>query len=185
MIENDARGDDFDFYHEHWDAEEQEVEPVLSQLWRRPLLTAVAAVTALAMAIVPLSNVLGGRSVAENGLEVCGLDYCVVQEAVLGAGLDLAMSNLSNTFLDDGEARLLAGELTGHLGAGPVGLQVVEDLEGRHAGLYDPGTRSISIERPARAWTVVHEVAHIIESGHGPDFQDVVIELTTWLETRE
>jgi predicted metal-dependent hydrolase len=48
--------------------------------------------------------------------------------------------------------------------------------------VYDVETRTISIERPARAWTVLHEVAHVLEPGHGADFQRVVIDLATVIE---
>jgi hypothetical protein len=60
---------------------------------------------------------------------------------------------------------------------------VVDSLEGRLGGVYDPATRSIEIERPARAWTVLHEVAHVMEGGHGQDFQEVLIELTRAVST--
>ncbi|MGH3649831.1 MAG: hypothetical protein ACRDU9_03910 [Acidimicrobiia bacterium] len=164
-----------------WEADESP-ETVPPPAWRRPLLVGVAALTATAMALVPLYNLIGGRSVADNGLEVCGFDYCVVQEAVREARLDLTMSRLANTFLDDTEAGDLADELTDHLGVGPVEVEVVDDLVGRLGGVYDPETRKISIERPARAWTVLHEVAHVVESGHGADFHRLVIDLATWIE---
>jgi hypothetical protein len=150
--------------------------------WRRPLIVGVSVVTALALALIPLYNVLFARTTADNGLEVCGFDYCVVQEAVRAAGLDLTMSAMANTFLDEQEARALAGEMTDFLGIEPVGLRVVADLDGRIGGLYDPTNRSISIESPARAWTVLHEVAHAVETGHGEAFEEVVIELAAWRE---
>lgn len=171
-----------EFPFDDWDDDEdiEEDEPVPA--WRRPLIVGVAAVTALALALIPLYNVIFARTVAENGLEVCGFDYCVVQEAVRAAGLDLTMSSLANTFLDEQEARALAGELTDFLGIEPVGLRVVTDLDGRLGGVYDPATRSISIESPARAWTVLHEVAHAVETGHGEGFTEVVIDLATFLD---
>jgi hypothetical protein len=92
------------------------------------------------------------------------------------------MSRLSNTLLDDTEAGDLADELTEHLGVGRVEVEVVDDLEGHIGGVYDVETRTISIERPARAWTVLHEVAHVLEPGHGADFQRVVIDLATVIE---
>lgn len=162
------------------DSEDEELIPA----WRRPLLVAVAIVTALALASVPIYNVLFAGSVADNGLEVCGFDYCVVQEAVRDAGLESTMSALAHTFLDEAEARTFADELTDHLGVDRVGLVVVTRLEGRLGGVYEPSTRSISIESPARAWTVLHEVAHAVQSGHGEAFQSVVIDLAAWSETR-
>jgi hypothetical protein len=165
-----------------WDDEEllEGEEPVPA--WRRPLIIGVSLVTALALALVPLYNVFFARTIADNGLEVCGFDYCVVQEAVRAAGLELTMSALANTFLDEEEARSFAEDLTDYLGIETVGLRVVPELDGRLGGVYDPATRSISIESPARAWTVLHEVAHAAETGHGESFRDVVIELAGWVQ---
>lgn len=175
-----------DYYDEikfdEWDDPDEEgLDSVVR--WRRPLLIAVAAITAVALAIVPLYNVLFSRTVADNGLEVCGFDYCIVQDAVREAGGDVTMSRLSNVFLTEDEARALANELTAHLGIERVGLQVVERLDGRLGGFYDPATRTVSIESPARAWTVLHEVAHAVEDGHDARFQQVVIELALSLAT--
>jgi hypothetical protein len=164
-----------------WDGEPEPVEA--APTWRKPALIIVATITAVAMAAVPLYNVFQARTVAENGLEVCGFDYCVVQEAAVDAGVDLVMSRLWNTLVDEESARLFATDLTDYLGVDPVGLQVVDDLEGRLGGVYDPESRSILIARPARAWTVLHEVAHAAETGHGPDFRELVIELARWVES--
>jgi hypothetical protein len=180
VVEHEHHEDDFFF--EAWDEEEEEEQLEPAPSWRRPVLIAVAAATAVAMAVVPLYNVLFAATASDEGLEVCGFDYCVVQEGLRAAGLDLTMSRLSNTFLEESEARELAGELTDHLGIEPVGLVVVQDLDGRLGGVYDRSQRSISIERPARAWTVLHEVAHAVETGHGDDFVRVVIELTEYMD---
>lgn len=180
MVEPEHHEDDFFF--DDWDEAEEELEPPPPS-WRRPVLIGVAVVTALAMALVPLYNVFFAATVSDDGLEVCGFDYCVVQEGMREAGLDLTMSRLSNTFLEEAEARELANELTDHLGIERLGLVVVQDLDGRLGGVYDRSERSISIESPARAWTVLHEVAHAVETGHGDDFLRVVIELTEYLES--
>lgn len=180
MIEPD-RPEDSPFGE--WDLTEEDFEPLPPPPWRRPLLIVVAFLTAVAMAAVPIYNVISARTVAENGLEVCGFDYCVVQEAAQEAGVDLTMSRLANTFLDDDEARAFADRLTDHLDIAPVGLQVVDALEGRLGGVYDRTARSISIERPARAWTVLHEVAHAVEPGHDEGFQRLVIDLAIWVES--
>ena len=171
-------------FDDEWSDWEEGYEPIeATPTWRKPLLIAVAAVTAIALATVPVYNVIRARTVAENGLEVCGFDYCVVQEAAVDAGVDLIMSRLWNTFLDEDPARQFASRLTDHLGIDPVGLQIVGDLEGRLGGVYDPETRSIQIERPARAWTVLHEVAHAVETGHGPEFRELVIDLARWVDS--
>lgn len=146
--------------------------------WRKPLLIGVSVVVIVALVWVPVYNALTAPTTADNGLEVCGFDYCIVEEAVRDAGLELEMSRLYNTVLADGEAIALARLLADFLGVDPVGLTVVDDLDGRLGGVYDPEKRSIEIERPARAWTVLHEVAHVVEGGHGEDFQQVLIELT-------
>lgn len=184
MIDTGA-GDDLPFDEEwsDWDDEDEPVEA--APTWRRPTLVVVAAVTAVAMAMVPLYNVFWARTVADNGLEVCGFDYCVVQEAAVEADVDLVMSQLWNTFVDQDAARSFAAELTDHLGIDPVGLQLVDDLEGRLGGVYDPESRSIQIAHPARAWTVLHEVAHAVENGHGPEFRELVVELARWVDSRE
>ena len=173
----------FEEWEDGWDLEDEDLEPIEPPSWRKPLLIAVAALTAVAMAIVPLYNVFFARTVADNGLEVCGFDYCVVVEAVRDAGLNLTMSRLSNTFLDDAETQDLAEAATGYLGVAPVALEVVDDLEGRLGGVYDPANRVIRIERPARAWIVLHEVAHVDEGGHDEDFQRVLIELARWADS--
>lgn len=171
-------GDEVPFHG--WDEGEEELE-LAPPGWRKPALIAVAAVTAIAMAMVPVYNVFWSRTIAENGLEVCGFDYCIVQESVRLAGLDLEMSRLYNSLLDENEAKALADELTRFMGIAPVGLSVVDDLGRRLGGVFDPATRWIEIERPARAWTVIHEVAHAVETGHDERFQAVVIDLTRWI----
>ncbi len=184
MIE-DHHGEEppFEDWLGEWDAHDDEHGPPDPPPWRKPVLIVTAAVTALAVALVPLYNVFFARNVADNGLEVCGFDYCVVVEAVTDAGLDLTMSRLSTAFLDDAAAAELTDAAIDHLDVAPVGLEIVDDLEGRLGGLYDPATREIRIERPARAWTVLHEVAHTRESGHGEDFQRVLIQLARWADT--
>lgn len=162
----------------------EEFEDFEPSPWRRRIIVAVAAVTVVAVGLVPVYNLLQGTrtDVADNGLEVCGFDYCVVQEAVGDAGLHLEMSAFAGTFLDDEAAARLADSLIAYLGVEPVTLEVVDSLDGRIEGQYSPGSRLIVVERPARAWTVIHEVAHAVSSGHGEDFTSTVIELTTWLD---
>ncbi len=182
VIEPDDREESL---FEEWDLDEDDLEPMPEPAWRRPLLIVVAAITALALAAVPLYNVVFTDTTAENGLDVCGFDYCVVQEGVRAAGLDLVMSRLANTFLTEEEARALADELTGHLGVEPVGLVVVQEIDGRIGGVYDPQARRVTIESPARAWTVLHEVAHVVAGGHGEDFIAVVVDLAVHMNTRD
>jgi hypothetical protein len=164
-----------------WD-DEVDLEVPGPPAWRRPAILAIAAATALALAVGPLHNLFGPSAVAENGLEICGFDYCVVEESVADAGLAPVMSRLSNTFLDDAETVRLAEELAAFLDVSPVSITVVDRLGGRLGGVYDPATRSILIERPARAWTVIHEMAHVVATGHGDEFLDVLNEIASWLD---
>lgn len=186
MVDSNHHDDEQTF--EEWpfdDLDAEDLEPEPPPTWRRPFLIAVAALTAAALALVPIYNVIfNARTVADNGLEVCGFDYCVVQEAVRSAGLDLTMSELANSFLDEAEARSLASELTNHLEIPAVAVFVVDRLEGRLGGVYDSGSREIAIESPARAWTVLHEVAHAVSPGHGQEFHEVVIDLARYMSQR-
>lgn len=168
---------------DYWDEVEPDLEPPDPPHWRRPAILTVAAITALALAVVPLYNLFERPpAVADNGLEICGFDYCVVEDGVAEAGLAPLMSRLSNTFLDDAETLRLAEDLAAFLDVDPVSIAVVDRLGGRLGGVYDPVTRSILIERPARAWTVIHEMAHVVASGHGDEFQEVLVGLVRWLD---
>ena len=140
--------------------------------WRRWLIIGVAAVVVLAMGGTQLWNLVdrGSPPIADNGLEVCGFDYCDVQDAVRAAGLDLEMARLAQTYIDEQTARDLTDRLVARLGQAPVEVQIVDRLDGRTAGQYSPSTRTIRLERPIRAWIVVHEAAHTASSGHGDDF---------------
>lgn len=170
-------------FFDELDFEPEESDEPVAPPWRRPLLIGIAAVTALAMALVPLYNVINrGQPVAENGLEVCGFDYCIVQEAAMEAGISEEMNRLANTFLGDEEAANLAEALLDHLGEDGVSFIVVDHLDRDIKGQYDPSTRTILVERPVRAWIVVHEVAHAAAGGHDTDFQRVLIELTELLQ---
>jgi hypothetical protein len=164
---------------DEWDAGDEEFEEIAPPRWRRPALVSLAILVALSLAILPLQSLFDGTTpaVSDSGLEICGDDYCIVREAVVEAGLDLELSRLANTLLDDSAAVDLANELTDYLGVERVVLSVVDELGGRLGGVYDPSTRSISIERPANAWVVAHEVAHAVAPGHGEAFQRVLVDL--------
>lgn len=174
-----------DEFFDQWELDESE-EPPGPPAWRRPAIVIVAVITALALAVVPLYNLFGRTPpISDSGLEVCGFDYCVVQEQVTDAGLVVVMSRLANTFLNDSEAVRLADQIAGFLDVEPVGLIVVDRLEGRLGGLYDPATRSILVQRPVRAWIVVHEMAHVVSSGHGDAFIETLVEIARWLDSSD
>jgi hypothetical protein len=167
-----------------WDPDAPE-EPYERPRWRRPFLAGVGALVAAAMLAVPVWNVVDGLTpeLSDDGLELCGFDYCIVQDAVGDAGYDLTMARLTHTILDEEQASALADALVARLAVAPVTVEVVDRIDRRIAGQYDPSSRRILLERPARAWIVVHEVAHTVANGHGADFQDVVIELAEWMES--
>ena len=169
---------------DYWDDDvDADLEPPGPPAWRRPAILAIAAITALALAVVPLYNLFERPSaVADNGLEICGFDYCVVEEWVAEAGLAPVMSRLANTFLDDNETLRLAEDVSAFLDVDPVSIAVVDRLGGRLGGVYDPATRSILIERPVSVWTVIHEMAHVVSSGHGDEFLDVLVDIARWIE---
>ena len=150
--------------------------------WRRPALVVVAAITAAAIAFVPISNLFRGRQVSHAGLEVCSFDSCVVQDAVIEAGLLPAAATLSSRFLTDSDAEQLADDIAFFLGIEPVALQVVEQLDDGQGGVYIPTRREILIRRPADPWTVAHEMAHVVSTGHGEDFIEALLEIARWLD---
>lgn len=177
---------DHDEDDSHWpDADGNgDFEPIEPSRWRRGALVIIASVTALAIAAVPVYNLVqaGDRPVADNGLEVCGFDYCVIQDMVTAAGLGDTMSRLAVTFLNDTEAEVFAADLQAHLGREPAGFEMVNDLDGDISGEYSPDSNTIRIERPARAWIVLHEVAHVGTDGHEEDFRETLLDLAAWVE---
>ena len=184
VTESDAPLED-ELFLDEWDLEDDDLEDLEPPLWRKPLVIAVAAITVIAMALVPLYNLIdqGRLPIADNGLEVCGFDYCVIQDGVRAAGMDLVMSRFANTYLDEAAAAQVADALVRHLDIPPINLEVVERLDGQLEGQYSPATRTILIERPARAWIVLHEVAHAVAPGHGDEFQRTLVELAIWLDS--
>lgn len=169
-----------------WEGVDDEgYEPPVAPVWRRRALIGVAALVAASMLGVPVWNLIDRPEVPRTaaGLEICGFDYCDVQEAVIAAGLNRTMGRLSATLLTVDEARAFADDLVEFLGEEAVAVDMVERLSGRASGRYDSTDRRILLERPLRAWVVLHEVAHVRESGHGPGFQRAVIDLALWADS--
>ena len=160
--------------------EPEPYEPIEPNPIRRRIIVSVAVVTAIALAALPVYNLINARErpVADNGLEICGFDYCLVQEAVIAAGLNETMSRLANIYLGDAEAIAFFSDVLAMTGETGVDLVLVDRLDGKISGDYSPDTRTIRVERPARAWIILHEVAHVGEAGHGADFQEALIDLT-------
>ncbi len=75
----------------------------------------------------------------------------------------------------------MATALLDRIGERDVSFVIVDQLDGDIKGQFDPSSRTIFVERPIRAWLVVHEVAHAEASGHGDEFQEALIDLTEWL----
>jgi len=148
------------------------------------VIRVVTIVALLGMLMLPFYSLIDtvNRPRAENGLEICDFDYCVVQEAVREAGLGTEITRLANIVLSDDEAARLVQVISAHLGVPPVRFDVVDDLGGRTAGLYEPATRTIRVERPICAWTIAHETAHTLAPAHASAFTLVLVEIVTWLE---
>lgn len=153
---------------------------------RRRRLRRIALVVAVAVAAVPLWNVVDAMSpqFADNGLEVCTFDYCQVEEIVEDAGYRLAMARLSEERLSDAEAQVFVDRLTPVVGAPPVTVRVLDDLPGDIGGRYLAGERLIQVRRPATGWILIHEVAHAVAPGHGDDFEAALLDLVEWVEGR-
>jgi hypothetical protein len=154
-------------------------EPVEAPVWRRGLIMSIAALAVVALAGSQLWNLVdrGAPPIADNGLEICGFDYCVVQDAIRAEGLGAEMTRLASIYVSLDDARALATALTEEMGEDPVTVEMVDRLDGRTAGQYSSSARTIWLERPARAWIVLHEAAHIREGGHGDRFVAVLAEL--------
>jgi hypothetical protein len=97
------------------------------------------------MLAVPVWNIIDGATprFSDSGLELCGFDYCVVQEGVREAGQGVTMGRLANTFLSEDDAQQLADSLVGYLGVEPVTVDVVDRLEA--------GSPANTTLRPARS----------------------------------
>jgi hypothetical protein len=169
-----------------WEDEQDDLATAEPSPWRRRVIMVVALLAALSLAAGPLYNLVdrGQPPTADNGLEVCGFDYCVVQDSMRAAGLEAESGELVNIILTDAEAAALGAELTDYLGIPPVDLAVVERLSGRLGGVYDPTHRTIVIERPATAWVVSHEVAHAVAAGHGGEFTAALVDLVEYQTRR-
>lgn len=160
-----------------WDADPDPPPP--PPRWRRRVITAVGVLVAAAMLAGPVWNTFDRANppLSDSGLELCGFDYCTVQDAVREAGFGVTMSRLANAYVDEEEASAFAGELLAYLDERSVTVEVVDSLDGRIAGQYRSQDRLILLERPVRAWIVLHEVAHVVASGHGEIFQEAIIDL--------
>ena len=136
-------------------------------------------VTALSMLTLPVWNFIQGSSpqIADNGLEVCSFDYCVIEEQVRNAGLGDVMIRQSGVIVPDREVQSYVDAFSDVIDGPAITAEVVDDLPGELGGRYTPSDRLIQIDRPATVWIIAHEVAHSVGSGHEQDFVDALLEL--------
>jgi hypothetical protein len=176
-----------EFEDADWDVEEWETsppEPIAARRipasWR-----IIGALAALAMFAVPLFNALGARTpqIADNGLEVCRFDYCLVEQHVLEAGLGPVMAEMSAQIVPDAEVQSYVDAMIDVVGGPDVRAEVVDELPGDLGGRYSPASRLIQIDRPATVWVIAHEVAHTVSSGHDEGFRETLVELGRFFET--
>lgn len=174
--------EDADFFVDPFEEDDDVDEPARRRLgwgWR-----IAGIVTALAMLVLPLWNVVRGATpqVADNGLEVCSFDYCVVEEQVRAAGFGDVMIRQSGVIVPDAEVQSYVDAFSDVVDGPPVTAEVVDDLPGELGGRYITSDRVIQIDRPATVWIIAHEVAHSVGSGHDDDFMDALLELARHLE---
>lgn len=152
-----------------------------------PWVRAIGIVAVLAMIMLPLWNVLRGSTpqIADNGLEVCPIDYCVVQRAIEQAGLGITMAGASKRIVPDDETQAVVDRLSAVVDGPAVSVVVVDDLEGPIGGRYASATRTISVDRPATVWVLAHEVAHSVAPGHDSDFLAALTRIARALERGE
>lgn len=178
--------DDFDSEVDAWDDQDWDVddwEPVREdEISRRSLPTSwriVGILAALSMLAIPLFNLIDARNpqLADNGLEVCRFDYCIVERYVVDAGLGRTMAQMSSTIVPDAEVQSFVDAMIDMVGGPSVTAEVVDDLPGDLGGRYSPAERLIQIDRPATVWVIAHEVAHTVSRGHDEEFRETLVEL--------
>ena len=169
-----------------WDVDDWEPgfeEPIPSRSipmsWR-----IVGIVAALSMLAIPLFNLIDARTpqLADNGLEVCRFDYCVVERHVVDAGLGRIMGRMSSIVVPDVEVQSYVDAMIDVVGGPSVTAVVVDELPGDLGGRYVPAERLIQIDRPATVWVIAHEVAHTVSPGHVEEFRDTFVELGRFFE---
>lgn len=173
--------DDQDWENDDW--EPTSIDPIQ----RRPLPTSwrvVGILAALSMLAIPLFNLIDARTpqIADNGLEVCRFDYCIVERYVVDAGLGRTMAEMSSIIVADADVQSFVDAMIDVVGGPSVTAQVVDELPGDLGGRYSPAERLIQIDRPATVWIIAHEVAHTVSQGHGEEFQETLVELGRFFE---
>lgn len=169
-----------------WDIDEWEPatdEPIL----RRRIPTSwrvVGVVAAMSMLAIPVVNLIDARSpqIADNGLEVCSIDYCVVERHIIEAGLGRTMAEMAADIVPDAQVQSYVDSMIDVVGGPDVTAEVVDELPGDLGGRYSPASRLIQIDRPATVWIIAHEVAHAVSSGHDDGFRETLADLGRFFE---
>lgn len=183
--------DELDSEVEAWDDQDWEIddwEPVREDsISSRNLPTSwrvIGILAALSMLAIPLFNLIDARTpqIADNGLEVCRFDYCIVERHVVDAGLGRTMAEMSSIIVADADVQSYVDAMIDVVGGPSVTAQVVDELPGDLGGRYSPAERLIQIDRPATVWIIAHEVAHTVSSGHDEEFQETLLELGRFFE---
>ena len=180
---------DYDSEVDSWeDWETDDWEPAREdQISSRTLPTSwrvIGIVAALSMLAIPIFNLIDARSpqIADNGLEVCRFDYCIVEQYVLDAGLGRTMAEMSSIIVPDAEVQSYVDAMIDVVGGPSVTAEVVDELPGDLGGRYSPAARLIQIDRPATVWIIAHEVAHTVSSGHDEEFRETLVDLGRFFE---
>lgn len=179
---------EFDEIDQQRDSDEEpgDFEPFLPTRSRMGWKVRLVALTAaLSMLAIPLYNVIDGASpqIADNGLEVCRIDYCLIEQRVRAAGLGDVMVGMAASVVPDSEVQSFVDTMVGVVGGPDIAAFVVDELPGDLGGRYSPAARSIEIDRPATVWLIAHEVAHSVSTGHGEEFQETLIELGEFFQS--
>jgi hypothetical protein len=173
--------DEPDWESDEWDpvADDPIARRTLPTSWR-----VMGILAALSMLAIPLFNLIDARSpqIADNGLEVCRFDYCIVERYVVDAGLGRTMAEMSSIIVPDAEVQSFVDAMIDVVGGPSVTAQVVDELPGDLGGRYVPAERLIQIDRPATVWIIAHEVAHTVSQGHDEKFQETLVELGRFFE---
>lgn len=180
---------EFDEIDQRPDDDADEIDDFEPFLPRRPRVgwkvRVVALAAALSMLAIPLYNVIDGASpqIADNGLEVCRIDYCLIEQRVRDAGLGNVMVGMAASVVPDSDVQSFVDAMVRVVGGPDLAAFVVDELPGDLGGRYSPATRTIEIDRPATVWLIAHEVAHSVSTGHGEEFQETLIELGEFFES--
>lgn len=169
-----------DWQDEDWEPIPEEPIPSrrIPTSWR-----VIGIVAALSLLVIPVLNLINaGPRFADNGLEICRFDYCVVERHVFDAGLGSTMTVMSSIIVPDDNVQSVVDELIVVVGGPSVTAVVVDELPGDLGGRYFPSERLIEIDRPANLWVIAHEVAHAVAPGHEDDFMETLVELGRYFE---